>query len=108
MQRVYYAGAEFFMADAAAEALLDFAALIAGAGKSQRIELPVVDELGEPAIMRAIVGPASQIIARDAQSTSPDPGSDAFVADLEARSKEYRSATAVIGGHATGTWDELE
>lgn len=108
MQRVYYAGAEFLMSDAGAVALLDFAALIAGASQSQRIAVPVVGEDGEPALIQAIIGPASQLVMIPAPSSVPDPDAGAFIADLDSRSKQYRSATAVVGSDETPDWDDLD
>jgi hypothetical protein len=107
VQRVYYAGAEFLMTDAATEALLEFAAVIAGAAKSQRVDLPAMTDHGEPLTMRAIIGPASQIVALHAPSDVPDPDSSAFVRDLAARGKQYRDATAMIGDHDAPGWDDL-
>jgi hypothetical protein len=108
MQRVFYAGAELLMSDSAAEALLEFAALIAGAAKSQRLAIPVIGEQGEPSVIHAIIGPASQIVSVPVPSDRPDPDTSPFELDLGHRSGEYRSASAVVGDHAAPGWDELE
>ncbi|WP_286310268.1 hypothetical protein [Agromyces mangrovi Wang et al. 2018] len=83
------------MADRAVVGLFDFAASAAGARQGAHVELPIVDVDGSTGTMRAVIGPASQILARRIDDGSDDPDVEAFVADLGERALPYGHARAV-------------
>ncbi|ARJ06342.1 hypothetical protein GCM10010988_15710 [Cnuibacter physcomitrellae] len=92
MHRVSFANESFRMADDAAIALLDFAALVAQHGEAQQVVLPVVEVNGVAGERRAVIGPASQIIAEPITTDLPEPDVSDFLADLWRRSAQYSPA----------------
>ncbi|MCS5495844.1 hypothetical protein NY547_01140 [Cnuibacter physcomitrellae] len=80
------------MADDAAIALLDFAALVALHGQAQQVVLPVVELNGSAGERRAVIGPASQIIAEPITTDLPEPDVSDFLAELWQRSARYAPA----------------
>ncbi|WP_281885073.1 hypothetical protein [Agromyces rhizosphaerae] len=86
------------MADRAVVGLFDFAASAAGARQSAHVELPIVDVDGSTGMMRAVIGPASQMLARRIDDGSDDPDVDAFLAELGERALPYGHARAAPDG----------
>lgn len=89
MHRVSFANESFRMADDAAIALLDFAALVAQHGEAQQVVLPVVELNGSVGERRAVIGPASQILAEPVTTDLAEPDVSDFLADLWQRSARY-------------------
>ncbi|WP_378148031.1 hypothetical protein ACFJGV_07545 [Cnuibacter sp. UC19_7] len=92
MHRVSFANESFRMADEAAIALLDFAALVAQHGEAQQLVLPVVEMNGAAGRRRAVIGPASQIIAEPIDTDVAEPDVADFLGDLQRRSVRYGPA----------------
>ena len=92
MHRVSYADESFLMADEATIALFDFAALVADKGQAEPLAIPVIEVDGRPGQRRAIIGPASQIIAEPIDSDLPEPDVSEFLAELRTRSAKYGPA----------------
>ncbi|WP_353807313.1 hypothetical protein [Agromyces sp. SYSU T00194] len=86
------------MADRAVAGLFDFAASAAGARQSAHVALPIVDVDGSTATMDAVIGPASQMLARRIDDGSGDPDVEEFLAELGERSVPYRHARAAPDG----------
>jgi hypothetical protein len=95
MHEISYAGEHLLAADDAVIALLDFAALLADAGQAQTIEFPIITEQGDELLIRMLVGPASQLIARPVAPAESDPDVAAFVQEVHRRSREYAPVHAV-------------
>jgi hypothetical protein len=98
MKKVTYSGDSFVTTDAAAAALVDFAAALAHHKASESVILPVVDARGNLAEVRLLVGPSSELICVPEDSPFDEPDVAAAVADLEARTvameADARPATA--------------
>lgn len=110
MYAVHYADETFLMGDEAVVALLDFAALIADVGQAQQLVIPVIEDDGEEGLRRAVVGPASQILAEPARVAYDEPDTRAFVEELRRRSEPLRPRRGLPledDGTAFGTEPEL-
>jgi hypothetical protein len=68
VKRFSYAGSQFLTGDAIASAVFDYSAALADAGQADTIEVPILKEDGSKGTAMVLVGPASQIVASDAET----------------------------------------
>lgn len=99
---IVYAGTEFLTADAIALALVDYSQALARVGAAESVEVPVREADGSVRTAIFLVGPASQLVAKE---TAPASGEELIdegvVADLEARTRRLRPPTT---GQYTDEW----
>ncbi len=63
MKRILYAGGSFLTGDGIADAVLDYAAELANAGKAAKLTVPALDLEQQPEFVSLVVGPSSQLLA---------------------------------------------
>lgn len=63
VKRILYAGGSFLTGDRIAEAVLDYAAELANAGKAAKLDVPALDLEQRPELVSLVIGPASQLLA---------------------------------------------
>lgn len=63
MKRILYAGGSFLTGDRIAEAVLEYAAELANAGKAAKLDVPVLDLEQRPEQVSLVIGPSSQLLA---------------------------------------------
>jgi hypothetical protein len=63
VKRILYAGGSFITGDGIAEAVLEYAAELANAGKAAKLDVPVLDLEQRPEQVSLVVGPSSQLLA---------------------------------------------
>ena len=85
MKRVIYAGSDFLTGDAIAAALLRYSEALAGVGQAETIVVPALGANGEESKVLVLVGPASQIMARDVDMEPADLVVPGAVEELEAK-----------------------
>jgi hypothetical protein len=85
VKRVIYAGSYFLTGDAIAVALLRYSEALAEVGQAETIAVPALGENGEEANVQVLVGPASQIMAQDADTDPADLVVPGAVEELEAK-----------------------
>jgi len=91
MKRVSYSGQIFLTGDAVADALLEYAAVLARAGQADKVNLPGIGEGGRVTRFDLLVGPASQIIAEAVEFVGEELVDDELIADLEVRGRRARA-----------------
>jgi len=72
MRRIIYAGSWFYTGDAIAEAFIQYAAALARAETAGVIEFPGRNADGDVQRLQVLIGPASQLIAEDADVEWPE------------------------------------
>ncbi|WP_345479754.1 hypothetical protein [Amnibacterium soli] len=87
MQRIWYANSWFSTDDQIADALMEYASVLAVLDSSDVVLLPALDTEGTRRQVRMIVGPASQILAMDSDDETIDLQSENTVEDLRNRSR---------------------
>jgi hypothetical protein len=85
VKELIYAGGKTIVSDELAEALTDYAQILAANGESGVIDIPAVGEDGTVGTSRLLLGPASQIMAEPVTTDSPDLDDSAAIAELKAR-----------------------
>ena len=87
MQRIWYANSWFSTDDEVADALMEYATVLALLNSSDVVVLPALDTEGARRQVRMIVGPASQILAMNSDDADFDFHSHEMVEDLRRRSR---------------------
>lgn len=63
VKRILYAGGSFLTGDRIAEAVLEYAAELANAGKATKLDVPALDLEQHPESVSLVIGPSSQLLA---------------------------------------------
>jgi hypothetical protein len=110
MKRVTYAGETFLTTDPVANALVDYAAALGRSGKAEVVELPALDDNGEPHQVRLVIGPASQMSAVEVDTRFQDLEVGDTVARLQslARALEQTNVAAMTSAPITSIFDDEE
>ena len=91
MKRISYAGGSFVTGDLIADAVLDYAAVLARAGQADRVTVPGLggdDRLTE---FDLVVGPASQLVAEAVEFGGDELESRELLDDLRVRERRARA-----------------
>ena len=103
MQRIWYANSWFATDDAIADALMEYATVLAVVNSSDVVVLPALDIDGARRQVRMVVGPASQILAMDSDDAAVDLDSRDVVQDLRNRSRRRLPTSIDIAASLTAT-----
>lgn len=97
VKRILYAGGSFLTGDGIADAVLDYAAELANAGKAAKLDVPALDLEQKPERVSLLVGPASQILAEPV-SLGQEIEDEAFTAQLRRKTKVLQSKSGTGDG----------
>jgi hypothetical protein len=108
MRIISYGGESFTTSDAAAEALLDFAAAAAQSEAADVVHIPAVAPNGDAITADLVIGPASELLVVPADVDFAEPDTTEAVRELRAKIRElvgsrrlsYGSALPVSDGDA--------
>ncbi|MBM7502717.1 hypothetical protein ACFPER_04495 [Agromyces aurantiacus] len=106
MHRIHYAGDSVLTGSAIAQALLDYAEVLAKSATAATIEIPVREPDGSTGSSTLLVGPASQLIADVEPSHEHELVDDELVRRLERLTAELRRPRAVSSHFGHGTAHE--
>ncbi|WP_109210214.1 MULTISPECIES: hypothetical protein [Microbacterium] len=95
MKRVIYAGSDFLTGDDIAEALLYCSQALAEVGVAETVSVPTREEDGSIGNVMVLIGPASQIVARDVHEDGEELVDATAVARLNAIQRRLRPVAAV-------------
>jgi hypothetical protein len=101
MKRIIYATAEFTTDDDVADALLEYASVLAIVGSADVVRFPGLDSAGTVRQMQIVIGPASQLLAMDADSTV-DLHVEAAAAEIRERARRRLPASFEMDGAIAG------
>ena len=86
MKRILYAGGSFITGDGIADAVLDYAAELANAGKAAKLVIPALNLEQRHEEVALVVGPSSQLLAGPVV-VGHELTDDAFTTDLRLRTR---------------------
>ena len=95
MRKVTYAAESFVTTDEVAHALVQFTTAVAQKGTSASVDVPAVDEDGQPVMVQLVIGPASEVIS------TPDPADPVYDARSEQAVAELRRLVAALDSNRT-------
>ncbi|AWB95438.1 hypothetical protein DCE93_07000 [Agromyces badenianii] len=97
MKRILYASSGFFTDDAIAEALMEYASVLAIVDSADVVTIPGVDEDGKVREIMLIIGPASQLISMGSDAVSVDLDAEQAVNDLRQRIRRRLPSSIGVG-----------
>jgi hypothetical protein len=102
VKRVTYAGDSFATGDAIADAMLDYATVLARANVADHVVVPGLARDGSTTRFDVVIGPASQLIAEHVEGLGDELVDEAFVAEMTRRSRLAAAGRVDQVGDATG------
>jgi hypothetical protein len=87
MRRIVYAGSVFYTGDTIAEALLDYARVLARRNLADAVFVPGRLMSGETDKIEVLIGPASQVVSEPVDDYGPDLVDAEVVAELRERTR---------------------
>lgn len=97
VKRVLYAGGSFLTGDGIAEAVLDYAAELANAGKAAKVDVPALDLEQRPEHVLLLIGPSSQLLAEPIV-VGQEVEDEEFTLELRRRTRVLQSKVGTIDG----------
>lgn len=85
MQRIWYANSSFLTDDRVADAIMDYARVLALVDSADVIRVPAVDSAGTVRSVQMLIGPASQLMAMRSPDDNVELEVDDSLAELQAR-----------------------
>ena len=108
MKILQYAGGQLRTGDEIATALLEYSAALAEAGTAGTVEIPVLSDDGRRVTATLLVGPASQIVLTDSESSGEELVDEYVLAGLRARTRGLHPAASVLGDDDVPFDDDYE
>jgi hypothetical protein len=107
VKRIRYAGGSFVTGDGIADAVLDYAAELANAGKAAKLDVPTVDLEQRSELVSLVIGPASQLLAEPV-AAHRELRDEVFVTNVRRRTRvlRYKSGTFEGGDSASSETPE--
>ena len=87
MKRIVYASGGFLTDDSIADALMDYASVLAIVGSADVIKIPGLDDQGVVREMQLVIGPASQLLSVSTDEPTAEMDADEVAADLHQRAR---------------------
>jgi len=106
MKRIRYAGGSFVTGDAIADAMLDFAAELANAGKAAKLVVPSLDLEQRAEVVALVIGPSSQLLAEPVAGDSEMLDED-FTAELRLRTRVLQEKSGMVNGGDAAAFTRL-
>ena len=103
MKRILYAGGSFLTGDRIAEAVLEYAAELANAGKATKIDVPALDLEQHPEKVSLVIGPSSQLMAEPV-SVGQEIDDEAFTRRVGRMTDVLRSKSGTADGGDTAAF----
>ncbi|GAA2051653.1 hypothetical protein [Leifsonia soli] len=101
MKRIHYASGSLLTGDDIADVIVRFAAALAQNNAAAEIHAPVVVDSGGTGEVLLLLGPASQMLAEDAEYSGAELRDESFVAEFEHRIAALAPQRATFVEHGT-------
>lgn len=102
MKHIMMADKSLLVGDEAADALVEYAALIARTNSGSSVELRAIGTDGEEVTASFLLNSGTVMVTQDTVSSLPEPDNSAVVADMRRRIKSYEftDATTITAENA--------
>jgi hypothetical protein len=101
-----YAGGWFLTGDTIADAVLDYAAELANAGKAAKVDVPTLDLEQNPQKVILVLGPSSQLLAEPI-ALGRELEDEPFAVELRRRTRVLQTKSGTIYGGDAVTFFEV-
>ena len=95
MKYIQYDRSTFLTSDDVADAVIEYAAALAGGSRADAIAIPTVAEDGTMTTTKMLIGPSSEIVVEDAEEDELEVENAEFVARLRAAAKTFGHAEPI-------------
>lgn len=106
MQRIHYAGGDLITGTDIADAIVDYAAALAGRRTAASIDIPVRTASGGVGRAHLLIGPASQLVTESVESEFDELMDEDLVARLRSATTALSSTRPLVEGSAVD--DEID
>jgi hypothetical protein len=89
MKHIQYDGSTILTSDDVADAVIEYAAALAGGDRADTVAVPAVAEDGTMTTTKILIGPTSEIVVEDAEEDDLELERQEFVARLRAAAKTF-------------------
>lgn len=89
MKHIRYDSTTILVGDDVADAVIEYAAALAGGDRADTVEVPAVAEDGTMTTTKVLIGPSSEIVIEDADEDELELDDGDFVARLRAAAKTF-------------------
>ena len=97
VKRILYAGGSFLTGDGIADAVLDYAAELANAGKAAKLDVPALDLEQRREQVSLVIGPSSQLMAEPIV-VGQEMEDETFTQQLRRRTRVLQSKSGTADG----------
>ncbi|MCA5924266.1 hypothetical protein [Curtobacterium oceanosedimentum] len=105
MKHIQYDRSSILTTDDVADAVIEYAAALAGGDRADTVSIPAVAADGTMTTTKVLIGPASQLVVEDAEEDELEGEHDQFVARLRAATLTFEHEAAI---HADQRTDLVE
>ena len=106
VKRILYAGGSFLTGDGIADAVLDYAAELANAGKAAKLDVPALDLEQRQEQVSLVIGPASQFLAEPI-AVGQEMEDETFTQQLRRMTRVLQSKSGTIDGGDASAFSAL-
>ena len=89
MKHIQYDGSTILTSDDIADAVIEYAAALAGGDRADTVAIPAVAQDGTMTTTKILIGPSSEIVIEDADEDELEVENGEFVARLRAAAKTF-------------------
>ncbi|WIB60163.1 hypothetical protein DEJ13_17250 [Curtobacterium sp. MCLR17_007] len=89
MKHINYDGSKILTGDDVADAVIEYAAALAGGDRADTVAVPAVAHDGTMTTTKILIGPASEVVVEDADEDELEMENDEFVARLRAAARTF-------------------
>ena len=106
VKRILYAGGSVLTGDGIADAVLDYAAELANAGKAAKLDVPALDLEQRPERVSLVIGPSSQLMAEPVV-VGQEMEDETFTQQLRRRTRVLQSKSGTADGGDASAFSRL-
>ncbi|WIB77924.1 hypothetical protein DEJ28_02175 [Curtobacterium sp. MCPF17_002] len=89
MKHIHYDSSTILTSDDVADAVIEYAAALAGGDRADTVAVPAVAEDGTMTTTKILIGPSSEIVVEDAEEDDLELEREEFVSRLRAAAKTF-------------------
>lgn len=106
MKHIHYDSSTLLTRDDVADAVIEYAAALAGGDRADTVAVPVIAPDGTMTTTKILIGPSSEIVVEDAEEDDLEIDDAEFVARLRAAAKTFGHSTPIHADTRSDLTDE--
>ncbi len=110
MKSITYAEKSWLVGDDAADAVVEYAVLLARTGSADSVEVNALSADGTAHLITLVIGPATMMTLASVDASADEPNNDEAVIAIHERMRIIQSPPITLptrGGHGEVSWEDL-